>query len=103
MSTSKEEKKTARDLATNELPFGIGDKILIRTVTMIQLGRVSGITDDMIILSDGGWVADTGRFGAMLEKGALNEFEKVPSWICVGRGSIVDVFPWNHELPTATK
>ena len=85
------------------LPFGIGDAILIRTVTMIQLGRVKAIGRDFLTLEDGGWVADTGRFSTMLETGALNEFERCPgAWFLVGRGAIVDVFPWSHPLPKAT-
>jgi len=26
-----------------------------------------------------------------------------PSWVLVNRGSIVDLFPWDHALPIATK
>jgi hypothetical protein len=86
------------------LPFGVGDSILIRTVTsMIQLGRVRATGRDFIVLDDGGWVADTGQFSTMLETGALNEVERVPSWIMVGRGAIIDVVPWSHPLPRATK
>lgn len=85
------------------LPFKVGDAILIRTVTMIDLGRVIAIGRDFIALEDGGWVADTARFSTMLETGALNEFERAPSWFLVGRGAICDIFPWSHPLPKATK
>lgn len=85
------------------LPFTVGDAILIRTVTMIQLGIVRAIGSDFFTLEDGGWVADTGRFSTMLETGLLNEFERAPSWFLVGRGAVVDVFPWPHAIPKATK
>ena len=85
------------------LPFGIGDAVLIRTVTMIALGRVKAIGGDFFTLEDGGWVASTGRFSTMLETGALDEFERAPSWFLVGRGAIVDVWPWAHAIPKATK
>jgi hypothetical protein len=84
------------------LPFEIGDAILIRTVTMIQVGRVTGIGPDFIVLREAGWIACTKRFSVTLETGALDEFEKAPSWVLVGRGAIVDVYPWAHELPTKT-
>lgn len=86
-------------------PFDVGDKILVRTVTMYQLGKVVGIGPDSITLADASWIADVGRLGNALEKGcdALGEIEKAPSWICVGRGAIVDVYPWNHPLPATTK
>jgi hypothetical protein len=85
------------------LPFGVGDAILIRTVTMIDLGRVVAIGHDFIVLEDGGWVAETARFSEMLKTGALNEFERVPGWFLVARGSICDLFPWDHPLPQQTK
>jgi hypothetical protein len=85
------------------LPFKVGDAILIRTVTMIQLGRVKTIGRDFFVLEEAGWVADTARFSETLEKGTLNEFEKAPSWVLVGRGAVIDVYPWTHALPKATK
>jgi hypothetical protein len=85
------------------LPFTVGDKVLIRTVTLYQLGVVRRITDEFIELSDGGWVADMGRFGEALATGKVNEFERAPSWCLVARGSIVDIHPWAHEIPKVTK
>jgi hypothetical protein len=85
------------------LPFGVGDAVLIRTVTMYQVGRVAHIGRDTITLVEASWLADVGRFSVALATGQLNEVEKVPSWIVVGRGAIVDIFPWSHPLPTATK
>ena len=85
------------------LPFREGDAIMIRTVTMIQIGVVKAIGTDFITLDDGGWAADTGRFAECLKSGTLSEFERAPSWFLVGRGAIVDVFPWSHPTPKATK
>ena len=86
------------------LPFGVGDAILVRTVTMIQLGRVKAIGRDFLVLEDGGWIADTGRFSDCLAKGTLGEFERADvEWFLVGRGAIVDAFPWKHALPKASK
>ena len=89
--------------AKEVLPFGVGDAILIRTVTMIQLGRVTAISRDFITLEDGGWVADTARFSETLATGKLNEFERAPSWFLVGRGAIVDVYPWAHKIPQVSQ
>lgn len=85
------------------LPFDVGDAVLIRTVTMIQLGRVTKIGADFFVLEDASWVSETDRFSDTLAKGTLREVERCPSWVLVGRGAIVDVFPWNHPLPRATK
>lgn len=101
-------KTKTKKLAPNKLPFGVGDSILIRTVTHYQVGRVAAILPGEIVLTDASWVADTGRFSAAVSMGRLSEIERVLtangiSWIVVGRGAIVDVVPWEHPLPTETK
>ena len=84
-------------------PFGIGDAILIRTVTMYQVGRVVNIGPDSITLDNASWLADIGRFSTALATGSLSEVEIAPSWVVVGRGAIVDIYPWSHPLPESTK
>ena len=87
-----------------ELPFKPGDAIIVRTVTLIDLGRVIAIGGDFITLTDGGWVADTGRFNEMLKTGTLNEFERSDlPWFVVGRGAICDIHPWPHSIPKESK
>jgi len=83
-------------------PFVVGNKVLIRTVTMIDLGVVIGESEHFVHLDDGGWVADTGRFGTALVTGKVSEFERVPGPFSVAKGSIVDVFSWGHDIPKAT-
>jgi len=104
MAAAKKTKSPVKNAAPAYLPFKVGDAILIRTVTMIDLGRVKAIGPDFIVLQDGGWVADTGRFSEMIATGTLKEYELVDApWILVGRGAICDVFPWRHDLPKVTK
>lgn len=89
--------------AETGFPFTKGDAILIRTVTMYQLGEIAHISPDSITLVNASWLADIGRLSVALSTGALNEIEKAPSWIVVGRGAIVDIFPWSHPLPESSK
>jgi hypothetical protein len=97
-------KKTAMKFdAKTGFPFTKGDAILIRTVTMYQVGRVANVGLDSITLTEASWVADIGRLNVALSTGALSEVEKAPSWALVGRGAIVDIWPWNHALPESTK
>jgi hypothetical protein len=103
MILQSESDSTAPCVASGSpFPFKIGDAVLIRTVTMIDLGRVKTVGHDFIVLEDGGWVADTARFGKCLATGELSEFERAPSWFVVGRGAIVDAFPWSHGIPQET-
>lgn len=84
-------------------PFAVGDAVLIRTVTMYQIGRVAKVGPDSITLVEASWVADIGRMSVALTTGSLSEVEKAPSWIVVGRGAVVDMYPWAHPLPESSR
>ena len=81
----------------------IGKNYLIRTVTMIQLGKLKKVTDKELLLSDACWVADTGLFTEALSKGTLNEVEMFQRDVIVGRGGIIDATEWLTELPKSRK
>jgi hypothetical protein len=70
----------------------IGKIYLIRTVTMIDVGRVVSVTPQEIVLEDAAWIADTGRFHDMLtEKADPKEIEPFPEGrVIIGRGAIID-------------
>ena len=82
--------------------FNIGDKLFIRTVTYHHVGEVTGIKDGWLELKDASWVADSGRFSNAIKEGALNEVEPVGD-VSINLATVVDVFPWVHELPTKQK
>ena len=91
---------------TDDTPFSIGDAILHRSVTMIEIGRITrmGLSPmPWLELDDGGWVADTGRFSVALATGALSEFERSPGRFIVWLGAACDTWPWPHALPQNTK
>lgn len=86
-----------------ESPWIIGKKYIIRTVTMIQLGKLITVTDKELVLDQACWVADTGRFNEALRNGDLNEIEMFQNSVIVNRGAIIDATEWNHELPKQSK
>lgn len=72
-------------------PWVIGKNYLIRTVTMIQTGRLVAVTAQELVLEDAAWIADTGRFADALKSGKFNEVEPFPDGqVIVGRGAVVD-------------
>ena len=76
-------------MSTN--PYEIGKNYLIRTVTMIDTGRVVAVTEHEIVLEDAAWVADTGRFANTLKSCDFNEVEPFPAGqVIVGRHSVID-------------
>ncbi len=84
-------------------PYKIGENYLIRTVTMIALGKLESVHDSELVLSSASWVADTGRFYDALKSGKLNEVEPFVNDVIVGRGSLVDATIWTHSLPKDQK
>lgn len=69
----------------------IGANYLIRTVTMIDTGRLVAVTAQELVLEDAAWIADTGRFADAVEKAEFGEVEPFPAGhIILGRGSIID-------------
>ena len=69
----------------------VGKPYLIRTVTMIQTGRLVKVTDKELVLEEAAWIADTGRFSDALVTLEFGEVEPFPDgFVIIGRGSIID-------------
>ena len=70
----------------------IGENYLIRTVTMIDTGRLVAVTDQELVLEDAAWIADTGRFAQAVLSGEFGEVEPFPTNrpVIINRGSIID-------------
>jgi len=76
----------------------VGQKLFIRTVTYHMTGKVTKRMGAFIQLEDAAWIADSGRFSDAIKKGDLSEVEPVgTAW--VNLSSVVDFFPWKHDLP----
>src|SRR5215469_8636345 len=76
---------------TDNSAWRIGANYLIRTVTMIDTGRLVAVTAQELVLEDAAWIADTGRFADAVEKAEFGEVEPFPSGkVILGRGAIVD-------------
>ncbi len=75
----------------DEHPFEIGAIYLIRTVTMIDTGRLIRVTPTELVLEEAAWIANTGRFADALKKLSFSEVEPFPDGeVIIGRGAIID-------------
>ena len=73
----------------------LGDYYVIRTVTMIDVGRLVKITPNEIVLDNACWIADTGRWNVFLKEGKYRESEPFPEGIVIiGRNSLIDACKW---------
>jgi hypothetical protein len=87
--------------ATERDPM-VGGKWFIRTVTFHLVGKVVRRAGAFLVLKDASWVADSGRFMQAIKNGVLSEVEPLGDAI-VNLASIVDAFPWKHDLPKDQK
>lgn len=83
----------------------IGNPIMVRTVTMISVGRLIAVGEHELTLVDVSWIPETGRWQQFIADGAIKECEPYPVGqpVLIGRGSIIDVTAWNSALPSAQK
>ena len=80
-----------RGEACDNSAWEIGKNYLIRTVTMIDTGRLVAVTPHELVLEDAAWIADTGRFAQSVEKAEFGEVEPFPAGrVVVGRGAVID-------------
>lgn len=69
----------------------IGKIYLIRTVTMIDTGKLVAVGEHELVLEDAAWIADTGRFADAVKKAEFNEVEPFPAGrVIIGRGAVID-------------
>jgi hypothetical protein len=90
--------------AATSHPYIIGQNYIIRTVTMIDVGRLVEVHQNELVLEDAAWIADTERWADALAKGTLREVEPFPDGrVIVGRGGLIDACQWKHDLPRVQK
>ena len=88
---------------SDDSAWNIGANYLIRTVTMIDTGRLVAVTQQELVLEDAAWIADTGRFHDALKAEEFNEVEPFPSGrVIIGRGAIIDAVEI-HKIPRSQK
>ena len=91
MAKKVAQKQTVEKAQVTDHPYQIGKVYLIRTVTMIDTGRLVRVTEHELVLEDACWIADTGRFSDSLKSLNFNEMEPFPDGeIIVGRGAVID-------------
>lgn len=95
----QKEKATVKNIGIWQL----GKNYVIRTVTMIQIGRLVEVTDNELVLEEASWIAETDRWYNFLKEGKIKECEPFVDTVIVGRHSLIDATEWKHKLPREQK
>ena len=77
---------------TDGHPYAVGKWYAIRTLTMIQTGKLEAVYEKELLLSNAAWIADTGRWMQFCQspQNAL-EVEPFTNNVIVSRTNIIDV------------
>lgn len=98
------ENEIVKEISMQDAPFIRGRKYLVRTVTMINVGKVKKVTKNFVTLTTASWIADTGVFSECLKKpDAFSEVEHFFKDVHINIRSIVDFTEWPFQLPALKK
>jgi hypothetical protein len=70
--------------------YEIGEDYVVRTVTMIYLGKLKAEFNDSLILEDCAWIPDTSRWSEFLQGKKPAEMEPYPEDVIVYKGGFLD-------------
>lgn len=70
--------------------YQVGEDYVIRTVTMIYLGKLKQETNDALILEDCAWIPDTSRWSEFLKGKKPNEQEPYSEDVIIYKGAMLD-------------
>lgn len=83
-------------------PYKIGEKYLIRTVTMIYTGKLKAVYKQELLIDEAAWIPETERYSDTVKKSIFKEVEPYPCDVIIGRGAILDVTAID-DLPRSQK
>ena len=78
-------------------------KVFIRTLTYHYIGKVKKENKEEITLDECVWVADSGEFTSAIKKGTLDEVEIIGDGVILMKSNIIDIIPWDHDIPSERK
>jgi hypothetical protein len=91
-------KTKIQDVTTKKVGvWEIGKHYVIRSVTMINVGKLIEVTNDELVLENACWIADTGRWNEFLKNGTYSESEPFPDGkVIMGKHAVIDAVLWLH-------
>jgi len=106
-SATPTHKLTNDSAQATDAPWVVGQNYIIRTVTMMHVGKLFAVYPTELVMVQDSWIADAGRWHLCLRDGieAINDIEPFnpEDAVIIGRGSVIDATIWRHALPKDTK
>ena len=70
--------------------YEIGKVYVVRTVTMIYLGKLKAKNNNELLLTEAAWIPDTSRWNEFLKGEKPNEMEPYFNDVIISKGGILD-------------
>jgi hypothetical protein len=90
------------DSSTPELSgdgfYRVGEDYLVRTVTMIYLGKLKAETRDSLVLEDCAWIPETSRWSEFVAGKKPKEMEPYMNDVKVYKGAILDATKMSKKI-----
>jgi hypothetical protein len=84
--------------ATQSHAYEVGKLYHVETATKYYIGTLAAVTDTQIVLTNGAWVAHTGRPNAYFNGAAPTSLEPIPNPIILERGGIVMATEYSAKI-----
>lgn len=92
----------AEKLEEDALAAQVGKLVCIRTVTMVNTGRLVAILPDAYVLENALWIANTGKWATFCKDCVATEIEPFPAGpTYVFKAGIIDVIPMAKTVTLA--
>lgn len=78
--------------------YELGEDYVLRTVTMIYLGKLKSETSDALILEDCAWIPDTSRWSEFLQGKKPNEMEPYSEDVIIYKGALLDATKMKNKI-----
>lgn len=78
--------------------YQVGKVYVLRSVTMIYLGRLKEETSDALILEDAAWIPETSRWNEFLKGKSPNEMEPYADNVIVYKGGLIDATVMSQKM-----
>ncbi len=96
----EEVKRIVQEGLVPPIPFEIGKTYIFRTITMCDIGRISDIVGNYIILENAVWIPDTGSWSkCLVDPNEIQNVEPFASKVFLNTDSIVDASLFTLAIP----
>jgi len=96
--------KQIREAWEPTFPIIVGKTYIFRTITMYDIGTVTSIVGNFVMIDNAVWIPNTGAWGeCLINPKEIESVEAFPKEVGINVNSIVDFTEWTLAIPKPKK